>query len=182
MIITLSGLSGSGTSTVARTLADMLQLEVVSAGDMFRDMARERGLSLEELGKLAELDPKIDKMIDERQAEIAKEKDNVLIEGRLSGWMVDADIKIWLKASAESRCERVASREGMFFEQALRDAKEREACEAKRYTEFYKIDINDLSPYDLVIDSSKWDRDGVVDILYASIKALGDKNESRDAC
>ena len=170
MIITLGGLPGSGTSTVARTLADILQLEIISAGDMFRSMASKRGLSLVEFGKLAELDPKIDKMIDERQVEIAKKKDNVLIEGRLSGWMVGGDIKIWLKASVESRCSRVTSREGIAFDQALRDAKEREACDAKRHMEFYKIDINDLSPYDLVIASSKWDKDGIVEILYASIK------------
>ncbi len=175
MIITLSGLSGSGTSTVGRILADMLQLDIISAGDMFRSMAKEREVSLLELGKLAELDPKIDKRIDERQVEIAKKKDNVLIEGRLSGWMVDGDIKIWLKAPVGSRCRRVASREGIPFDQALHDAKERDECDAKRYMELYHIDINDLSHYDLVVDSSKWDKDRVVEILYASIKALGDK-------
>ncbi|MDD2665639.1 MAG: AAA family ATPase [Methanocellales archaeon] len=175
MIITLGGLSGSGTSTVGRMLADMLQFDIVSAGDMFRNMAKERGVSLLELGKLAEVDPKIDKMIDERQAEIAKKKDNVLIEGRLSGWMVDGDIKIWLKAPVESRCSRVASREGIPFDQALHDAKERDECDAKRHRELYQIDINDLTHYDLVVDSSKWDKDGVAKILYASIKALGDK-------
>ena len=175
MIITLGGLPGSGTSTVARKLANMLQLDIISAGDMFRRMAKERGASLVELGKIAELDPTIDKMIDERQVEIANKKDNVLIEGRLSGWMVDGDIKIWLKASVESRFGRVASREGISFEQALRDGKEREACDAKRHMELYKIDINDLSPYDLVVDSSKWDQNGVVEILYTSVKALGNK-------
>ncbi|MFC1786498.1 (d)CMP kinase [Halobacteriota archaeon] len=175
MIITLGGLPGSGTSTVARKLANMLQLEIISAGNMFRDMANEMGVSLLELGKMAEIDPKIDKMIDERQVEIANKKDNVLIEGRLSGWMVDGDIKIWLKASVESRCSRVASREEISFEQALRDGKEREACDAKRHMELYKIDINDLSPYDLVVDSSKWDKNGVAEILYTSIKALGNK-------
>ena len=75
----------------------------------------------------------------------------------------------------ESRFSRVASREGTSFEQALRDGKEREACDAKRHMELYKIDINNLSPYDIVVDSSKWDKNGVVEILYTSIKALGNK-------
>ena len=57
MIITLGGLPGSGTSTVAKKLADILQLEIVSAGNMFRDMAKEMGISLVELGKMAKLDP-----------------------------------------------------------------------------------------------------------------------------
>ncbi len=175
MIITLGGLPGSGTSTVARKLANMLQLEIVSAGDMFRSMAKEMGVSLVELGKIAELNPKIDKTIDERQVEIANKKDNILIEGRLSGWMVDGDLNIWLKASVESRCSRVASREGISFERALREEKERETCDAKRYMELYKIDINDLSPYDIVVDSSKWDQNGVVEILYTSIKSLENK-------
>ena len=48
MLITLSGLPGSGTSTVARAVASRLALDHVDGGTVFRSMASERGLSLAE--------------------------------------------------------------------------------------------------------------------------------------
>ena len=90
----------------------------------------------------------------------------------------NADLKIWLKAPIEARCERIAKRDGMSIEQALRDVKERESCESKRYMKFYEIDIEDLTPYHLVIDSSKWEKEEVIDIISSSIRGYLAVNES----
>lgn len=176
MIITLSGLPGAGKTTVGRAIGDRFKLRLISVGEAFRTMAKERGMTLSEFGKLAESNAEIDKTIDQEQSGIAEEGGNVLIEGRLSGWMVkNADLKIWLKAPIESRCERIAKRDGMSVEQALKEIKERGSCESKRYMEFYGIDIDDTSLYDLIIDSSKWDIDGVIEIISSSIGVFGNK-------
>ncbi len=130
-------------------------------------------MTLSEFGKLAESNAEIDKKIDREQSRIAEGGCDVLIEGRLSGWMVkNADLKIWLKAPIESRCERIAKRDGMSIEQASKEVKERERCESKRYMDSYEIDIEDLSPYDLVINSSKWDKKGVIEIISSSIDGV----------
>ncbi|MFW5984028.1 MAG: (d)CMP kinase [Halobacteria archaeon] len=173
MRVTVSGLPGSGTTTLAEALSSRFDLEHVSSGDVFRAMARERGVSLAEFGRIAEKDPEIDREIDERQREIARERDDLVLEGRLSGWMVeDADLRVWLSAPLDVRAERVADREEQTVEEARDEIEEREESEAKRYREIHGIDIGDLSVYDLVIDTSRWDEEGVAEIAAAAAESL----------
>jgi cytidylate kinase len=173
MRITVSGPPGSGTTTLAKALSSRFDLEHVSSGDVFRSMARERDLSLAEFGRVAEEDPEIDREIDERQTEIARENDDIVLEGRLSGWMAeDADLRVWLDAPLDVRAERVGEREEQTVEEARVEIEEREASESKRYQEIHGIDINDLSVYDLVVDTSTWDKEGVADVVTAAVERL----------
>ena len=173
MRITVSGPPGSGTTTLAKALSSRFDLEHVSSGDVFRSMARERDMSLAEFGRVAEEDPEIDREIDERQAEIARENNDIVLEGRLSGWMAEeADMRVWLDAPLDVRAERVAEREGQTVEEARVEIEEREASESKRYQEIHGIDIDDLSVYDLVVDTSTWDKNGVAEITATAVERL----------
>ncbi|HEY9245780.1 MAG TPA: AAA family ATPase, partial [Candidatus Methanoperedens sp.] len=111
MIITISGPPGSGKSTLSKLLSVRFGLELVSMGDIFRKCAEDRCMCLAEFGYLAKNNCDIDLRIDEMQKKIAKERDNIILEGRLSGFLVDADLKVWLKAPIEIRAERIAKRE-----------------------------------------------------------------------
>jgi len=170
LIITISGPPGSGTSTLSKMLSARLNMELISIGDIFRKMAEERCMSLEEFGLLAKCNEDVDRKLDEEQKKIAGEKDNIILEGRLSGFLVDAHLKVWLKAPVEVRAERIAQREGKSASKAMAETTEREQCERERYLKYYNIDINDLSVYDLVIDSSKWKPEEISEIV---IKAVG---------
>lgn len=173
MRVTVSGLPGSGTTTLAEALSSRFDLEHVSSGDVFRAMARERGVTLAEFGRIAEEDPEIDREIDERQREIAREKKDVVMEGRLSGWMVeDADLRVWLAAPLEVRAERVADREEQTVEEAHDEIEKRQNSESRRYREIHGIDIGDLSVYDLVIDTSHWDEEGVAAVATTAVGNL----------
>ena len=173
MRVTVSGLPGSGTTTLAEALSSRFDLEHVSSGDVFRAMARERGVTLAEFGRIAEEDPEIDREIDERQREIARERDDVVMEGRLSGWMVeDADLRVWLAAPLEVRAERVADREEQTVEEAQDEIEKRQNSESRRYREIHGIDIGDLSVYDLVIDTSHWDQEGVAAVATTAVGSL----------
>jgi cytidylate kinase len=173
MRVTVSGLPGSGTTTLAEALSSRFDLEHVSSGDVFRAMARERGVTLAEFGRIAEEDPEIDREIDERQREIARERDDVVMEGRLSGWMVeDADLRVWLAAPLEVRAERVADREEQTVEEAHDEIEKRQNSESRRYREIHGIDIGDLSVYDLVIDTSHWDQEGVAAVATTAVGSL----------
>lgn len=172
MIITISGPPGSGKSTLSKLLSAHFGMELVSIGDIFRKMAQDRCMSLEEFGLLAKRDEDIDRKLDEEQKRIAKEKDDIILEGRLSGFLVDADLKVWLKAPIEVRAERIAQREGKPGSAAMAETSEREQCERERYLNYYNIDINDLSVYDLVIDSSKWSPEEINEIVVKAVDFL----------
>lgn len=165
MIITISGPPGSGKSTLSRILSARLGMELISIGDIFRKQAEQRCMSLGEFGLLAKSDEGIDSTLDEEQKRIAEEKDNIVLEGRLSGFLVDADLKVWLKAPAEVRAERIAKRENKSVSAATSEILEREQCERERYLNYYNIDIKDLSIYDMVIDSSKWSPEEIGEIV-----------------
>jgi len=158
MRITVSGLPGSGTTSLSRYLSDAHGFTMISAGEVFRQCAKEHDMDLAEFGRLAEKDPAYDKMIDARQKQIAESKDNIIVEGRLSGWMVEkADLKIWLFAPIGCRLERIVFRDRVAdTETAKAITLEREKCEALRYRQYYEIDINDLSIYHLILNSEHW--------------------------
>jgi len=172
MRITISGLPGSGTTTVAKLLSTELSMELISAGEMFRQIANEKKLQLEQFSKLAENNDDFDRQIDEKQGEEAMKRGNVTVEGRLSGFFVpDADLKIWLKAPVEVRARRIAAREGIAYEEALSSMKNREQSENTRYERYYGINLDDLSIYDLVIDSSMWSERDIVEMIKMGVES-----------
>jgi cytidylate kinase len=173
MLITVSGPAGSGKSTLAAGLADTLGYDHVSGGDIFRSLANERGVSLVELNRLAEEDDAIDRDLDRRLRTTARDRADLVLESRLAGWMAGehADLKCWLDAPLSVRATRIAERE----EKPVADAKEetgaRTESEARRYREYYGIDIEDLSIYDVTVNTARWGPEGVLDVIRAAIEA-----------
>jgi cytidylate kinase len=169
MIVTIGGPIGSGKTTVAQAVAEKFGFTHVSAGVVFRELAREKGITLEEFSKLAEENPEYDKELDARQIELAEKAENAVIDGRLSGLIMDADLKVWLRASLETRAKRVCEREDKELSEALDDVKNRGDSELKRYKEIYDIDLRDLKPYDIVINTELFSAEEVTSIVEKAI-------------
>lgn len=171
MLITLSGLPGSGTSTVAKLVAPQLGLDHVDGGTIFRSLAAERGLSLARFAELAEADDTIDKALDERLTQRAVAGD-VVLESRLAGWLVHRagarGHKVWIECDELERARRVGGRDAHDVEEALGTNRVRERSERDRYRAYYDIDLTDRSIYDLVLDST----DRSPEDLVAEILAL----------
>ncbi|MBE6494669.1 MAG: cytidylate kinase [Methanosphaera stadtmanae] len=172
MIITLGGLAGTGTTTAAKKLSEFLNIPFISAGDVFRQLAVEHNMSLLEFNEFAEGNDEIDIELDKRQVKIAKESDNLIVEGRLSAHFVDADYKIWLMAPDHVRAERICDRENKSLETVNYEIKERTVSEKKRYLEIHNINIDDLSVYDLIINTGTFDADSTANIIIQSIKKI----------
>jgi len=173
MRITISGPPGSGTTSLARHLAGKYELDLISAGEVFRQLAREHGMDLAEFGRFAESDPSVDRMIDARQKEIGESAENIVVEGRLSGRMVEnADLRFWLTASLSWRAKRIAGRDGMEAEGARVYTENRQRSEATRYRNYYGIEIGDLSQYDLVLSSETFGVDALAAIVDTAIACL----------
>lgn len=154
MLIAISGVPGSGKTTVARLVAATLTLEHVYAGDMFRRQAHERGLTLQEYLRHAETDSSIDRALDDRMRERAG-TGNAVLEGRLSALMCDqagADaLRVFLDCSEAVCAERIARREGGATAARLAELQLREASDRRRYQDIYAFDYHDRTRYDAVI-------------------------------
>ena len=177
MRVTISGLPGSGTTTVAKILAERLNCKLISAGEVFRKMAKDLGMSLEEFSKYARENPEIDKKLDKLQKELAEKENDVVVEGRLSGWFVNADLKVWIYCEDEERYKRVAKRENLSYEEAKRKTMERERIEKERYKKFYGINIDDLTIYDVAINSGRFKPEEIVEIILKAIELKNHGNK-----
>jgi len=158
MLITISGLPGSGKTTVAELVARELGLEHVYAGNIFRRQAEAAGLTLQEYVRRAETDPRIDRQLDDRMRERAR-GGRAVLEGRLAAFMAveaGADaLKVYLNASEAVRAERIARREGGATAERLHEIQAREASDRQRYRDIYGVDYHDHGRYDLVMDTDR---------------------------
>lgn len=178
MIVAIGGPIGVGKSTVALGLAERLGIPCVSAGGVFRELATRRGVSVVELNRMAEGDPSIDRDLDRLQAELARSGPCV-VESRLAGWMVEADFKVWLDAPLEVRAARVAGREGKDAGEAREELLVRERSEWSRYKTLYGIDLADRAPFHLVVDTSHWNPEVIVEALVLLSRGLRAVSEAR---
>ncbi len=175
MRITISGPPGSGKTTACSKLSEALGLEAVVFGRIFRELAAENRLTLAPLGDIAEQDPSIDNMIDDRILQMARTHEDLILESRLSAYMLARNgipaLKIYMDAAPAVRMQRVGLREGETLEHATAKTVERQNSEAKRYKQWYGIDISDLSVYDLVINTDDMDPDQVLEVILEAVHA-----------
>ncbi len=170
VVITISGLHGAGKTTAALALAKKFKLRYVCAGSVFRQLAKERRMTLDEFSRYAERRPSIDHQIDRQTVAAAKSK-NVLIDARLAGWMAKkADLRILLTAPLEERVKRIALREKRKYREVLNETRKRERSEAKRFKQFYSIDVNDNSSFDIVLNTERFTIKEMVRILEFAVK------------
>lgn len=154
LTITVSGLSGAGKTVASESIAKAFKLRHVEAGEIFRKVAKERGLELQEFSKIREKE--VDYEIEKRTLKFAMEG-NVVLNGRLTAWVAGdwADVKIFYDCPLKVRAERVAKRDKIPFEKAMRTLKERDKADREKYLKLYGIDSFDKSIYDIVIDNEK---------------------------
>lgn len=178
-VITIGGLHGTGKSSVADAIAKRFNLRRMSAGVIFRQLAEERGLTLEEFSRVAEGNEDIDRLIDDKLRKEAS-KGNAVIDGQLAAWMAgdNADLKILLIASVENRIRRISERDGTEFEYARRETITREGSEKARYLEYYGVDVSDHSIYDLIINTDKYDLEDVIKIVSTAIEEYFGKSDN----
>ncbi|MFA6800361.1 MAG: AAA family ATPase [Candidatus Methanomethylophilaceae archaeon] len=173
MRITISGPPGSGKTTACARLSEVLGYRAEVFGRVFREMAARKGVSVSELGMMAEKDPSIDSEIDSIILEVARENDDIILESRLSAYLtkmngIDA-FRVYMHASPDVRMRRICVREDEEFDRTCAQTIEREESEARRYMMYYGIDTTDLSVYDLIIDTDKMSPGEVVDKIIGAI-------------
>jgi cytidylate kinase len=171
LFITVSGRSGTGVTTLCEGLSEALDCGYVSGGEVFRELADERDMSLTQLVAKASESDEIDREIDRRLRTVAEKwgaaNKAFVLESRLAGWLAGnrADLRIRLDAPEEVRVDRTADREEVGAEMRVRDV-----IDTKRYEDYYGIDITDRSIYDLCLDTARWSPESVLELVLSAVE------------
>ena len=189
MIITISGNPGSGKSTVAKILVEKLNAKRVYAGGIMREMASERSMNLEAFQKLAKNDINIDKEIDQRACDKAREYQkqgqDVVVEGRVQYHFLPESKKAYVYVEPKVGAERIfkdlqnkevaAVRNQKIadsIEETMALTEEREAGDADRYIKYYGTDHRKLENYELIVNSSEISAKEVAEKIMAYLEKL----------
>lgn len=167
-IITIAGKLGSGKSSTAKRVAEILSYEHKSTGDFMREIADDRGISLGDLSLLAEKDSSIDKELDDHNLAIGT-KENIVLDSRLGFHFIPNSFKVFLELDPEVASERILKDKinnpnrhtettGNFdtVESIKEKINLRLESERKRYKDLYQIEDHTAhSNFDLVIDTKE---------------------------
>lgn len=178
MRITISGTPGSGTTTISRSIAERFGLAHINAGGRFRQWAERRGITIDELNRQAEADERLDREFHEYVTDLADDHERLLFESRYSSRdLNDIDVRVWFDAPIEVRSRRIADRNDCSVAQAKQTIQERERSVRKRSREYYGIDIDDRSIYDLCINTGLWNVEDSIEILAKSLASFSPEIE-----
>jgi cytidylate kinase len=171
LIVTISGRPGSGKSVVATRVAEVLNLDHVSAGDFMREMAAERGVSILEFSRSAEDRAWVDNEIDSRTERLAAAGSDFVMDARLGWHFAPRSLKVFLDVRPEVAAQRIfdarrgSEHENVGLAETKRAIDLRTESERRRYLTYYGLDYTDHSHYDLVIDTSELTIGEVVDLI-----------------
>jgi cytidylate kinase len=176
IVVCISGMAGTGKSTLAKKLAQKYKLKYYSGGDALKALAAEEGYNSSCNGwwerpeglrflEKREKNLKFDKAVDHKLLESAQ-KGNVLLDSWTMPWLLKTGFKIWLIASIEKRAERIAERDKITIKEARRVLKEKEAGTKAIYKKLYGFALGeDFTPFHLVLDTDRLSAEQVFQVL-----------------
>ncbi len=184
IVICVTGLSGCGKSTAARRLAKKYGLRYFSGGNMLKTLAfktgykpRERGWWETEEGRnflrQRARDYVFDKRVDEELMKWAK-RGNVVLDSWTMPWLLEEEaFKVWLEVSPDERARRLARRNRISAEEALRALNDKDGKTKRIYKRLYGFDLGeDFSPFDLVLDTNQLESEEVFRALCMVVDRL----------
>jgi cytidylate kinase len=176
LLLCISGMAGTGKSTLSKKIAKRYALKCYSGGDALKDLAKEAGCEVTGEGwwespeglrflERRVKDPQFDKAVDSKLLGYAKLGD-VLLDSWTMPWLLEGGFKIWLMASFDKRAARVAERDKMSFEQAYAVLGEKEAQTKAIYKKLYGFDLGeDFTPFNFILDTDNLNADQVFEVL-----------------
>jgi len=176
IVVCISGMAGTGKSTVAKKLAKKYRLKYYSGGDALKALATEEGYNSSSRGwwespeglsflRKREKNLKFDKAVDDKLLEYAQ-RGNVLLDSWTMPWLLKTGFKIWLLASMEKRAERVAKRDKITVKDAVQTLTEKEARTKAIYKKLYGFTLGeDFAPFHLVLDTDNLNMEEVFQVL-----------------
>jgi len=154
--ITVSGGIATGTSTLARNLAEILGWQRINAGDIQREYDRKRGVDERFAGSDTRSDEH-EKAIEQMTKQKLSTESRLIYEAWLSGFVareIKHVLKVLLICRDDLRIDRVVNRDQMSVAEAKKQIENREQGNLKKWKALYgDYDFLDPKYYDLVIDT-----------------------------
>ncbi len=162
MIITIGGDIGAGKTVLAARLAKALGYEELYMGGIFREMAAEKAMTIERFYDALRTDPAAEREADDRQRQLMRERDNLVVQGRISWYFAkESHFRAWnilLKVDPVIGAQRSGQRPenaGRSAEEMIAATAERARHEQEHYRALYGIeDHRDPRHYDFILDTS----------------------------
>lgn len=165
-IITISGKPGSGKSSTADKVAELLGYSRYSSGDMVRNLLQRENLTLAEYNDKASSDHSLDEKIDIYLRNL-RTKNDIVIDSRLGFYWIPESFKVYLELDMQVATVRIfkdAMSNNMrtkggemanSLDTVTTQVKLRMETEQRRFKELYGIDPYNNERFDLVIDTSR---------------------------
>jgi cytidylate kinase len=165
-IITISGKPGSGKSSTADKVAELLGYTRHSSGDMVRKILAREGLTLEEYNSRAKDDAAFDTKVDEALRELRSHKD-IVIDSRLGFYWIPESFKVYLdldlsiatariyKDTLSNSLRKSSGEGGTSLPDVARQVQTRMQNERDRFRDLYGVDPYNTEHFDLVINTSR---------------------------
>lgn len=175
-IVTVSGIIGSGKTSVSKELSALTGWRVVSAGTILRKMAEDRQVSVIELNEIAKTDSSIDKFIDDQLIALKDSEEPLIVDSRLAWHFIPVGYKVHIVVDAEIAANRVfsARRSDEHYKtaaEAYAANAQRQAIENERFQQYYRIDCEDWRNYNFILDSSTLLPGELAPIVKAAVEA-----------
>ncbi len=166
MIISLTGIPGSGKTTVRNMLAQQLGLTRYSMGDVFGKLAVEHGMTIGAFNEFAKTKPEVDHQVDAHQTTLAEQEDNFIIDSRLAWHFIPRSFKVFLDVDLTEAAQRIYSAKQAnpesrkdepdygSIDEVKTAIEKRLIADNERYKALYGVEYLDHKNYDIVIDTT----------------------------
>lgn len=175
MRIIIGGLAGTGKSSLSRLIASSMGIPLLPVGSIFRDLARERGVTLVELNAQMLLEPYVDEEVAKRIRDFVDQRNYCVVEGWFA-WYCVRDLqgifRVKLTCQDLERFVRIAIREQSALKMVKAETQMRETMMIARFAERCHVpDWNDDRHFDFVIDTTKLDHSQVYEAVLSAISS-----------
>ena len=167
MIILIGGYSASGKSYLAKNIANHFGYKCIYPSYILKEFYKNNEkpniyktkmntgwYDKSNMDKLRQQDPSLDKKLDKYLLEIIEKEDNLVIDSWTLPYLTNKGIRIWLKTSLEERGKRLALRDNVSFNEAIKIIKRKDNTSINLFKKLYGFEYGkDLSVFNYIINT-----------------------------
>ncbi len=184
MNILICGYTASGKSSIVEYIAKKLKYKFVHTSHILKQIHNNKPINQKNtkmnkgwyefsgLDNVRKDDISLDKKLDHYLVQLVKNKNNLVLDSWTLPYLTKKKgfIKIWLKATKKERVRRLTKRDKISLKEANKILKQKDGFQRKQFIKLYDFDLNDLSVYDFIYDTTKHSLKANCENVYKLVK------------